>query len=47
MKKAHPVFDIEANCSVFDEAIPTLIDMDLIGKVTEEREGQRSLNSIN
>jgi integrase len=32
MKKAHPVFDIEANCSVFDEAIPTLIDMGLIGK---------------
>jgi integrase len=32
MKKAHPVFDIEANCVVFDEAIPTLIDMGLIGK---------------
>jgi integrase len=32
MKKAYPVFDIEANCSVFDEAIPTLIDMGLIGK---------------
>jgi len=32
MKKAHPVFDIEANCVIFDEAIPTLIDMGLIGK---------------
>jgi len=47
MKKAHPVFDIEANCVVFDEAIPTLIDMGLIGKATEELEGQHRLNSTN
>ncbi|MFT5758224.1 MAG: integrase [Alteromonadaceae bacterium] len=32
MKKAQPVFDIEANYSIFDEALPTLIDMGLIGK---------------
>jgi hypothetical protein len=32
MKKAQPVFDIEANCIIFDEALPTLIDMGLIGK---------------
>jgi integrase len=32
MKKAHPVFDIEANTTIFDEALPTLIDMGLIGK---------------
>ncbi len=32
MKKAHPVFDIEANTMIFDEALPTLIDMGLIGK---------------
>jgi len=32
MKKAHPVFDIEANTIIFDEALPTLIDMGLIGK---------------
>ncbi len=32
MKKALPVFDIEANYAIFDEALPTLIDMGLIGK---------------
>lgn len=32
MKKAQPVFDIEANTTIFDEALPTLIDMGLIGK---------------
>tara|TARA_R110001592_G_C13121800_1_gene745857 strand:- start:681 stop:1760 length:1080 start_codon:yes stop_codon:yes gene_type:complete len=32
MKKAQPVFDIEANTVIFDEALPTLIDMGLIGK---------------
>jgi integrase len=32
MKKALPVFDIEANYLIFDEALPTLIDMGLIGK---------------
>lgn len=32
MKKAGPVFDIDANASIFEEAVPVLIDMDLIGK---------------
>ncbi|XPF92669.1 tyrosine-type recombinase/integrase [Colwellia sp. RE-S-Sl-9] len=32
MKKAQPVFDIDANEIIFNEAIPTLIDMGLIGK---------------
>ncbi|GLQ74456.1 integrase [Vibrio penaeicida] len=32
MKKAVPVFDINANFSVFEEAVPVLIDMGLIGK---------------
>lgn len=32
MKKAKPVFDIEANYIVFEEALPTLLDMKLIGK---------------
>ncbi len=32
MKKAKPVFNIEANFSIFDEAVPVLIDMWLIGK---------------
>ncbi len=31
MKKANPVFNIEAKFSVFDEAVPVLIDMGLIG----------------
>lgn len=32
MKKAKPVFNIEANYSVFEEAVPILIDMKLVGK---------------
>ena len=32
MKKAKPVFNIAANFRIFDEAIPVLIDMALIGK---------------
>ncbi|USD60790.1 site-specific integrase [Vibrio sp. SCSIO 43140] len=32
MKKANPVFDIEANYKIFDEAVPVLTDMQLIGK---------------
>lgn len=32
MKKAKPVFNITANYSIFDEAVPVLIDMELIGK---------------
>ncbi|SJL85221.1 Phage integrase family protein [Vibrio palustris] len=31
MKKANPVFNIDANVSVFEEAVPVLIDMGLIG----------------
>ncbi|MEZ8106809.1 site-specific integrase [Vibrio cortegadensis] len=32
MKKAKPVFNITANYSIFEEAVPVLIDMGLIGK---------------
>lgn len=32
MKKAMPVFDIKANFEIFDEAVPVLIDMKLVGK---------------
>lgn len=32
MKKAKPVFNIEANYNVFEEAVPILIDMKLVGK---------------
>ncbi|MCG9790656.1 site-specific integrase [Vibrio mediterranei] len=32
MKKAKPVFNIEANYAVFEEAVPVLIDMKLVGK---------------
>ena len=32
MKKAKPVFNIEANHAVFEEAVPVLIDMKLVGK---------------
>ncbi|KMV29081.1 integrase [Photobacterium swingsii] len=32
MKKATPVFNINANYPIFDEAVPVLIDMGLVGK---------------
>lgn len=32
MKKSKPVWDIDANWNVFEEAVPVLIDMKLIGK---------------
>ncbi|EOW9553274.1 site-specific integrase [Vibrio fluvialis] len=32
MKKASPVFNIDANFSIFEEAVPVLIDMGLVGK---------------
>lgn len=32
MKKALPVFDITANYKIFEEAIPVLIEMKLVGK---------------
>lgn len=32
MKKALPIFDVDANFQIFEEAIPTLIDMKLVGK---------------
>lgn len=32
MKKAKPVFNIAANFQIFDEAVPALIDMGLVGK---------------
>ncbi|MCP4985536.1 MAG: site-specific integrase [Colwellia sp.] len=32
MKKALPVFDVDANFQIFDEAVPVLIEMKLVGK---------------
>lgn len=32
MKKSKPVFNIAANFQIFDESVPVLIDMGLIGK---------------
>ncbi|MBV7264125.1 site-specific integrase [Photobacterium sp. WH24] len=32
MKKAKPVFDIKANPDIFEEAVPVLIEMGLVGK---------------
>lgn len=32
MKKANPVFNISANFVIFEEAVPVLIDMGLVGK---------------
>lgn len=32
MKKANPVFNIKANYQIFDEAVPVLVDMSLVGK---------------
>ncbi|WP_114787314.1 site-specific integrase [Vibrio tetraodonis] len=32
MKKSKPVFGIDANYNIFDEAVPILIDMKLVGK---------------
>ncbi|MDO6583227.1 site-specific integrase [Photobacterium sp. 2_MG-2023] len=32
MKKAGPVFNVEANHAIFEEAVPVLIDMGLVGK---------------
>ena len=32
MKKAKPVFNVNANYAIFDEAVPVLVDMGLVGK---------------
>ena len=32
MKKAKPVFNVSANYQIFEEAVPVLIDMELVGK---------------
>ncbi len=32
MKKAKPVFEVSANFSIFEEAVPVLLDIGLIGK---------------
>ena len=45
MKKAYPVFEIEANYQIFEEALPTLIDMKLIGK-SEKRTRRPTLIEI-
>ena len=46
MKKAHPVFKIEVNCVVFDESIPTLIDMGLINNRRTRRPIQLELDKL-
>ncbi len=45
MKKAKPVFNIEANYSIFDEAVPVLIDMSLVGK-SQKRTRRPTANEI-
>ncbi|EOB4973542.1 site-specific integrase [Vibrio fluvialis] len=42
MKKAKPVFNISANYQIFDEAVPVLIDMYLVGK--SEKRTRRPTN---
>ncbi|CAH8228319.1 hypothetical protein VAEKB19_4450001 [Vibrio aestuarianus] len=32
IKKAKPVFNVSANYQIFEEAVPVLIDMELVGK---------------
>ncbi|UTV27492.1 site-specific integrase [Photobacterium atrarenae] len=45
MKKAKPVFNINANYTIFDEAVPVLVDMDLIGK-SQKRTRRPTENEI-
>lgn len=45
MKKALPVFNIKASPEVFDEAVPILIDMKLVGK-SEKRTRRPTTNEI-
>jgi integrase len=45
MKKAKPVFNIDANYSIFDEAVPVLIDMGLVGK-SDKRTRRPTTNEL-
>ncbi|CZF83655.1 MULTISPECIES: tyrosine-type recombinase/integrase [Grimontia] len=45
MKKAKPVWNIEANYAVFEEAVPILIDMKLVGK-SQKRTRRPTENEI-
>lgn len=45
MKKELPVFDIKANVEIFEETIPVLIDMKLIGK-SDKRTRRPTVNEI-
>ena len=45
MKKSSPVFNIKSNCEIFNEAIPVLIDMNLIGK-SNKRTRRPTTNEI-
>jgi len=45
IKKAQPVFNIEANYQIFDEAVPVLIDMKLVGK-SQKRTRRPTENEI-
>ena len=45
MKKALPVFDVDANFQIFEEAVPTLIDMKLVGK-SQKRTRRPTANEL-
>ena len=45
MKRALPVFDLKANPEIFEEAVPVLIDMKLIGK-SNKRTRRPTTNEI-
>jgi integrase len=45
MKKAKPVFNIDANYAIFEEAVPVLIDMGLVGK-SDKRTRRPTTNEL-
>ncbi len=45
MKKSLPVFDIKSNFEIFEEAVPVLIDMKLVGK-SDKRTRRPTTNEI-
>ena len=46
MKKATPVFNIASNATIFEEAVPILIDMELVGK-SQKRTRRPTDNELN
>ncbi|WP_299002298.1 site-specific integrase [uncultured Shewanella sp.] len=46
MKKANPVWNIKANVAIFDDAVPVLIEMGLVGK-SQKRTRRPTENEIN